>query len=238
VLGSKKLEVLRYDFAQRLHYLDPEKKFWPLHKINVKHFLGGDNIRFRNERAFTITYAVGGAGAQNEIGLKIARSLKDYILDQKIKLNLVAGIRPEVNDYFNDGLKELGLPTTLVNIIYSSDIMKYFDKFSAAMRVTDVLWTKPSELSFYSALGIPIIMSDTIGSQEVYNKKWLLEIQAGIPQEDPEYANEWLLDLWRYGRLAESAWDGFLKARKFGTYKIEEVIQTGTMIRESSPLKR
>ena len=46
------------------------------------------------------------------------------------------------------------------------------------------------------------------------------------------------MDLWQEGRLAESAWDGFLKARKYGTYKIQEILETGTMARESSPLKR
>ena len=110
--------------------------------------------------------------------------------------------------------------------------------FSQAMRSTDILWTKPSELSFYCGLGLPIIMSPPIGAQEVFNRRWLLEIQAGISQDDPEYTEQWLFDLWREGSLAESAWDGFLKARKYGTYKIQEILETGTMARETSPLKR
>ena len=85
---------------------------------------------------------------------------------------------------------------------------------------------------------MPVIMSPTIGSQEEFNRKWLLEIQAGIPQEDPAYTSQWLFDLLREGRLAESAWDGALKARKYGTYKIMEVLETGTMARETSPLRR
>lgn len=106
------------------------------------------------------------------------------------------------------------------------------------MRSTDILWTKPSELSFYCGLGIPIIMSPPIGAQERYNAKWLMEIHAGIPQEDPRYAGEWLFDLLSEGRLAEAAWDGFLKARKYGTYKILDLLKTGTMQRDPSPLKR
>jgi len=238
VLGTEKLEVLRYDLGQRLHYLDPEKRFWSLHEINVKHFLGRQNISFKKERLLTITYAVGGAGAQTDIGIKIAKSLRELIKKKKVKLNLVAGIRDEVKKYFEDGLKELGLSTDLVPITYSSNVYEYFEKFSNLMRVTDILWTKPSELSFYSGLGIPVIMAPPIGPQERYNRKWLLEIQAGIPQVDPAYTDEWLFDLLRDGRLAESGWDGFLKARKFGTFKIEEVLRTGTMIREKSPLRR
>ena len=34
------------------------------------------------------------------------------------------------------------------------------------------------------------------------------------------------------------AWNGFLKARKYGTYKIHEILQTGTMERETSVLRR
>jgi hypothetical protein len=238
VLGSDKLEVLRHDLGQRLHYLDPRNKFWPLHELSVKHFLGRQYIGFKKERIFSLAFAVGGAGAQTDIALKIAKSLKDKIQKKELKLYLIAGIREEVYKQFQHGLKDLGFSEGQVPIIYSQDIYEYFDKFSELMRVIDVLWTKPSELSFYSGLGLPIIMSDVIGAQERYNKKWLLEIQAGIPQEDPEFANEWLIDLWQYGRLAESAWDGFLKARKFGTYKIYEILRTGTMIRETSPLRR
>ena len=125
-----------------------------------------------------------------------------------------------------------------MNIIYGETKTDYFRLFSEIIRETDILWTKPSELSFYCGLGIPIIMAPTIGSQEEYNRKWLVEIQAGIDQNDPEYVDEWLLDYLKEGRLAEAAWDGFLKARKYGTYKILEVLETGTMGVEKSPLKR
>ena len=70
------------------------------------------------------------------------------------------------------------------------------------------------------------------------NQAWLQEIQAGYPQQDPQYTHEWLPDLVRAGRLADSAWDGFLKARKYGTYKIHEILRTGTMERETSVLRR
>ena len=40
LLGDKNLSLLKYDAAQRLHYLDPNNRFWPLHHVNVKYFLG------------------------------------------------------------------------------------------------------------------------------------------------------------------------------------------------------
>jgi hypothetical protein len=40
------------------------------------------------------------------------------------------------------------------------------------------------------------------------------------------------------GVLAEKALSGFIKNRKLGVYKIEEVLATGAMGRETHPLRR
>ncbi len=238
VLGDKNLSTLKKDFAQRLYYLDPENRFWPLHHVNVQYFLGKGNCRFKKERLLTLTYAVGGAGAQKEIGYQIAQSMREKLRENRIRLNLVAGVRREVRDYFNEVKREILPEGDNISVIFGTTKDQYFNEFARVIRTTDILWTKPSELSFYSGLGIPIIMAPPIGSQEEFNKRWLMEIQAGIPQEDPRYSSQWLFDLLNEGRLAESAWDGFLKARKYGTYKIMEILKTGTMSRETSPLKR
>jgi hypothetical protein len=238
ILGDKDLDVLRSDQGQRLFYLDPKECFWPLHGPGVAHFLGRNNCRFRKRRRLTITYAVGGAGAQREIGSQIAQSLREKIRAGQVTLNLIAGVRQEINEYFQEVKKEIAPGSDDLRVLYSPSKDQYFDQFAETMRHTDILWTKPSELSFYAGLGIPIIMSPYIGAQELYNQKWLLEIQAAFPQQDPEYTHEWLFDLLNAGRLAECSWDGFLKARKYGTYKIEEILRTGTMTREGSPLKR
>jgi len=238
VLGSRDLDILRADMAQRLLYLDPANRFWPLHGLNVARFLGSENCCPKQERVLTITYAVGGAGAQREAGRQIAESLRPRIEKGEVILNLVAGIRQDVRDCFEKIKSDLLPGATGLRILFSADKTEYFRLFAQAMRSTDILWTKPSELSFYCGLGIPIIMSPPIGAQERYNAKWLMEIHAGIPQEDPRYAGEWLFDLLSEGRLAEAAWDGFLKARKYGTYKILDLLKTGTMQRDPSPLKR
>jgi hypothetical protein len=236
ILGNHGLDVLRWDMGQRLHYLDPEHRFWPLHGRNVEHFLGPQNCRFARKRVLTITFGVGGAGAQVDIAYQIAKSLRTKIATGAVHLNILAGIRPEVLAYLENMRKELACPQ--VDIIWGQSLEQYFAGFTQVMRSTDILWTKPSELSFYCGLGIPVIMAPHIGSQEEYNAAWLLEIQAGFPQQDPQYTDQWLLDLVRAGRLADAAWDGFLKARKYGTYKIHEILATGTMERETSVLKR
>ncbi len=238
LLGGPDFPTLRADLGQRLHYLDPSQRFWPLHNRNIEHFLGAEHCTFHHDRVMTITYAVGGAGAQKEIGSAIARSLTGRIRAGEIALNLVAGTRTEVRDYFLDVQNTILPGSQNLRVYYAASPREYFDQFSQVLHETDILWTKPSELSFYCALGIPIIMTPPIGSQERFNRQWLFEMQAGIKQETPEYTNEWLFDRLHDGLFAEMAWSGFLKARKLGTYKIIEILREGKMTRDSSPVMR
>ena len=238
LLGDENLSTLKKNLAQRLFYLDPKGKFWARHGRNVEYFLGKENCVFRNDRKLTITYAVGGAGAQREIGEKIAQSLKEKLKAGEIRLNLVAGIRKEAKDFFQSVKEEIDPNSNGIKIIYAKKLSDYFDLFNEALHEKDILWTKPSELSFYCALGIPIVMSPIIGSQEKFNRKWLREIQAAMKQEKPDYTDQWLNDLLNRGTLAESAWDGFLKARKLGTFKIFKVLEKGFLERETDPVMR
>lgn len=238
LLGGPELNILKQDLSRRLKQLDPRQKFLQRHHKSIEHFLGDDFAAAEANPWLTITYAVGGAGAQKEFALRIAKSLRGKIEAGEVKLNLVAGIRPEVRDYFT-GLKEKEFGNSPhISIIYSTTLDAYFSSFSKIMHDTDILWTKPSELSFYCGLGIPIVMSPAIGSQEQFNRYWLNDITAGIKQLNPDHTNEWLFDFLKKGILAEAAWSGFLKARKLGTYKIREVLETGSMKQEDSPLLR
>ncbi len=235
-LIGENLSVLKSDLAQRLFYLDPNNRFWAMHSRSVEHFLGKKNCVFKKMRKLTISYAVGGAGAQREIGERIAQSLKEKLRAGTIRLNLIAGIRTDVRDFFLTVRDEISPEN--ISVVYADTLQEYFQLFNTTMRETDILWTKPSELSFYSGLGIPIIMTPTIGSQERFNRQWLREIHAGMRQENPDYTNQWLFDLLDNGLIAEMAWSGFLKARKLGTKKITEVLETGKLTRSNSPLER
>jgi hypothetical protein len=81
-------------------------------------------------------------------------------------------------------------------------------------------------------------MTPTIGSQERFNRQWLNEIHAGMEQQDPDYTHQWLFETLNNGHIADMAWSGFLKARKLGTTKIMEVLETGKMTSSNSPLER
>jgi hypothetical protein len=224
-IGSDKLEVLKHDLAERLLILDPEKKYFQRYQSLIKKYLG--KLPEKPTRPLTLMFAIGGVGAQKEMAVKILKSLKEKIKAKEIKVILVAGIREWVKDYFLKNIRELDLEGALDNnlkVIFHKNIGNYFKEFNLALRKTDILWTKPSELSFYTALGLPIIIAPTIGSQEDFNKEWLLRLGSAILQENPNYTNEWLFDLLKSGWFAEASMQGFVEGEKRGVFNIEKII--------------
>jgi len=132
----------------------------------------------------------------------------------------VAGIKEKIKEYFETEIDKLKINTSsgMVEIIFEETFEEYFDSFNSALRRTDILWTKPSELSFYSALGLPIIIAPTIGSQEEYNRAWLLSSGFGVEEERVEFVKDWLFDWLRDGRLAEMAMQGFIKGEQIRSF--------------------
>lgn len=222
---GENLEIAKNDLGNRISNLDAKKTFLSRHsevKANLKKC-----YRKLCDHPVTLTFAVGGAGAQKEIGATALISLKKKIKEHKIKINLVAGVRNEVKAYFEDVIKEAGLKNEMgkfVNILHNPYFQGYFKDFNALLRKTDILWTKPSELSFYTALGLPIIIAPALGIHENLNKEWLIKMGAGLKQENPEFTDGWLFEWLDDGRLAEAAWEGFKEAPRFGTYNIEKLI--------------
>lgn len=226
-LGGPDLALLKADLSQRIRNLDPEGLFIRKYRHMLEYYLGKDNCAKKIRNIPTLTFAVGGAGAQRDLGLEIIKSLSSSIKRHKIKVNLVAGVRNDVYCQFKTGIVEAGLKQQLgqgIKIIYATDKFSYFAKFNKVLRTTDILWTKPSELSFYTALGLPIIIAPPLGSQEVFNMSWLKGIGSGISQNDPKYTSEWLFDYINSGWLAEAALQGYLDAIKLGTYNIENLV--------------
>jgi hypothetical protein len=239
-IGGTDMAILKADMLARLGRLDTRGRFTSVYGSTVRELLGDRPEPLADARV-TLTFAVGGAGAQTEIGLMLVQALKPAILDRRFRLVLVAGVNRVVEHVFREFVSSIGLESALgdgVLIVREDSKPAYFDRFNSLMRETDILWTKPSELSFYSALGIPIVMSPPIGSQETKNQRWLMDKGCALPQYTPTHALEWLTDMLKDGVLAEKAMSGFIKNRKLGVYKIEEVLATGTMARETHPTKR
>lgn len=226
-LGGANLPTLKQDLWARIHHLDPSHRFINKYRESLARYLGQEDHHCSGGCSLTLTFAVGGAGAQREIGGAIIRSLARQIRQNALRLRLVAGTRNEVYRYFQKALQAAGLGNQLgrgVEIISATDKAGYFKKFNETLRTTDVLWTKPSELAFFAGLGLPIIIAPPIGSQEVFNQRWLESLGAGIDQLDPQYTHQWLPDWLESGWLAEAALQGFLDAPKQGTYVIEQLL--------------
>jgi len=229
-IGGKTIKTLKEDLGCRIGNLDPHGKYQKKYNAIINTYLGKRYCKVSAKHPLTITFAVGGAGAQRDIGVTILESLHDHIDKGRIRLNLVAGSRNDVYRFYEEKVKELHLEKHhggTVNIIFAKHKLDYFTKFNEVLRTTDILWTKPSELSFYAGLGMPIIIAPTIGSQEEYNKAWLHAVNAGFEQEDPAYAHQWLFDWLESGWLAEAAMSGFLNAPRNGAYHIEDIVLRG-----------
>jgi hypothetical protein len=240
-VGGAGMETLKRDMLARMGRLDPRGRFGSVYGPTVSSLLGASPEPSNGRTPVTVTFAVGGAGAQVEIGMELAKALKPGIIDRRFRLILVAGVNPDVERAFREHITRIGLepvPGLGLLIVREDDKRAYFDRFNALMRETDILWTKPSELSFYSALGIPIVMAPSIGAQESKNAQWLLDKGCALEQYSPSLALEWLTDMLKEGVFAEKALNGFARNRKLGVYKIEEVLATGTMRRETHPLRR
>ncbi len=225
LIGDEKMEILLQDLENRILNLDPKGKYFKQYKVLVDKYFG--RLPEFQDHPLTIMFAVGGAGAQKEIGIKILKSLAKKIKADEIKVVLVAGTKNKIKEYFERNIENLGLKKFLgknIEIVFDEDIESYFQKFNLALRKTDILWTKPSEVSFYTALGLPIIIASPVGSQEEFNKKWLLRLGSGIPQENPNYANQWLFDFLDSGRFAEAAMQGFIEGEKLGVFNIQKII--------------
>jgi len=217
------------DLAYRILNLDTKKRYQRKYKPLIKAFLG--SLPKKSNHPFAITFAVGGAGVQKEIAIKILKNLSLKIKKGEIKIFLIAGIREEVNKYFLENIKRLRLEPNLnknIEIIYEENIRDYFKKFNQVLRKTDILWTKPSELSFYTALGLPIILAPTVGSQEDFNEEWLLRLGSAMRQKDLKYLDQWLPDFMDSGWFAEAGMQGFIEAKRLGTYEIEKIISKKT----------
>jgi hypothetical protein len=223
LLGGADLEALRRNLGRRLLRLDPTGTFRDSYRDEVGHFLG--ELPAASDAPPLVTFAVGGAGSQGPLALTLLESFKRDIGEGRLRLALVAATHEELAEEFLGGIKKLGLADQLgtgVRVLHEADLLTYFKSFNALLAETDVLFTKPSEMTFFAALGLPLVFSWPVGVHERYNRRWAIEGGAGLKQRDPRFANEWIQEWLVDGTLAGAAWSGFMRLPKFGLYRILE----------------
>src|SRR5438876_1161545 len=160
-------------------------------------------------------------GAQRAIATKLLRALARPLRAGRVALALVAGRRRDVARGLRAAASSEGLAGhPAVELLEEPDTLLYLRKFNALLARTDVLWTKPSEMTFFAALGLPVIAAPPVGVHEERNLRWAMEQGALLMQGDPDRAGEWLPRWIADGTLARAAWNGFLKLPKLGLYEI------------------
>jgi hypothetical protein len=225
LLGGPELPTLRANLAARLARLDPARAFRTQLRDELHHFLGPLPDLVGPPR---LAFAVGGAGAQVALVDRFLSRMASAIRRGRLTLTLVAGVRPEVAQRFREAITDHGLEAELyeghIEILAAPDMATYLARFHARLADVDVLWSKPSEMTFFAALGIPLVFCPPIGVHEAYNRRWAIEAGAGLRQRDPAFAAEWLDDWLADGTLAGAAWSGFMRLPKFGLYRILEEV--------------
>jgi hypothetical protein len=226
LVGGPSLGALRRNLAARIVRLDPEGAFRNSLGPELAHLLGAVPEATRAGPPHLV-FAVGGTGTQAGLVHQFLPSVRSLIEHGALRLTLVAGIRADVGATFREAISANGLSPALghgVDILEAADHSAYFRSFAALMAQTDVLWTKPSELTFYAALGIPLLFAPHVGIHESYNRRWAVEHGAGLRQRDPRFAGDWMSEWLSDGTLAAAAWSGFVRMPKLGLYRVLEAV--------------
>jgi hypothetical protein len=226
LVGGKDLPVLKRNLAARLVRLDRKGYFRGQTRNEIQQFLGPLPAE-EEGRPPRAVFAIGGAGAQTDLARHLLPSLRPLLEGGKLRLTLVAGIRPEVAARFSAAIERAGLadrPGGEVDILFEPTLDRYFTRFNELLAETDLLLTKPSELVFFGGLGLPLVLSRPVGIHEGYNRRWAIENGVGLKMRDPRHAGWWIREWLSEGVLAAAAWFGFLRLPKFGLYQILEAI--------------
>lgn len=225
LVGGPSMTVAKRNLAWRLVRLDPSGVFRRELKHIVGHFLGP--LPETDPRPVLLTFAVGGAGAQAELAREVLPGLRTLIETGRLEVALVAGVRPEVSSFMLRAVAEAGLERHLegaIRVLLAPNFEQYLERFDALLARTDILWTKPSELTFYAGLGLPLIFAPAVGAHERHNRRWARELGAGVKQRNARHLAERIKDWLEDGTLAGAAWNGFVRAPRFGLYEILDVI--------------
>lgn len=227
-------EILKADMLNRLARLDTRGKFKARMGHLVKHVVGKEIPKNSGKNGpITIMFAIGGAGAQFELVEEMLPSLKQKLLKGTFRFLLSCGTSTVTVERFKALLERLELSSQYgkgIDVVYDKNPLVYFGNFEKALRNTDILWTKPSELVFYAGLAIPVLCAPCIGPHEHLNQEWVSDLGAGIAMAgEAATCDQWITDMLDEGRFATAAWNGFMNVPRNGTFNIEKLVKTGKM---------
>jgi len=173
----------------------------------------------------TIMFPFSGAGAYSNMLSELVRSIHEDLKEGSLRLMVSCGnnkhaLKSAENVFINYGVEELDS----AEIMFDEDLFAAFDKFNSALDATDVMITKPSEMVFYAAMGIPLVFLPPIGAHEVKNKDFLFENDCAVNMVPPSDFPRWLDKSRRKGLLLDLAENGFTRLPKNGSKAIDELL--------------
>ena len=206
--GMKDKEILRPMDSGSLfytgHYVDHELV------VNLLEDTQKRINRIQNKEAKRILMTIGGAGAQSEFYADMIRELLDQVKKDEVVLYINVGdhqnafdrllqLVPELNSFAtihrnewektkDFALKAIDQDVRGVHLFYDQDIYAAVYSTNLLMRSSDILVTKPSELSFYP---VPKLFIQRVGGHEMWGAIHSAEIGDGTPEcETVELANQ------------------------------------------------
>jgi hypothetical protein len=175
----------------------------------------------------TIMFPFSGAGAYSNVLADLVKAIHEELKEGSLRLIVSCGnnehaLESAENLFINYGIEEL----EFAEIMFEDDVFVAFDKFNSALKSTDVIITKPSEMVFYVALGIPLVFLPPIGAHEEKNRDYLFENECAVNMVPSTDFPRWLEKSRRRGFLQELAENGFTRLPKNGSVAIDELLRS------------
>ncbi|MCL5267305.1 MAG: hypothetical protein M1469_04280 [Bacteroidetes bacterium] len=183
----------------------------------------------------TIMFPFSGAGAYSNVLAELVKTLLDHLRDGNLRLIVSCGdnehaLRNAENLFVNYGLDEC----EFAEIIFEKNLFDSFDKFNFALKSVDMIITKPSEMVFYAALGIPMVFLPPIGDHEARNREYLIDNKCAVDMATIRDFPGWLNESRKTGQLLELAEMGFQNLPKTGSFEIDQLVR-GAGVGEGKP---
>jgi hypothetical protein len=213
--------------ARRLRRLDPSAVFTGPDDDELAARLGP--IQGSDGRPPRVTFCVGGVGAQAGRARQLLNALRQPISEGLLRLTLVAGTDARLAARFTRWLRRTGLdriPGEPVDVVCEPDFADYYTRFNQVLSDTDLLWTKPGELVFYAALGLPVVLDDPVGDHERRNLEWLTAAGAAVKRPAMDRVWRWLEESLSRGAFARLAWNGYDRLPRDGAARVADLLQT------------
>jgi hypothetical protein len=185
-------------------------------------------LRRDSKAPLSIMFPFSGSGAYFNAFEELVKSMFGQIKDGSLRLVVSCGDNDKVFADVERLFNRYGLyDSEQVQIIFDEDIFHSFDLFNEALKSTDLVITKPSEMVFYAALGIPMLFLPPIGAHEAGNREYLIDNGCAVDLPEISGFPKWLAENRTNERLLSLAEMGYRNLPKTGAFDIHELVVGG-----------